>query len=234
MLTLKNYSWCFILVALVMAGCRSMDEHYYSDGVGTAGARNVTGQSPYANYDDSDDAYDDGSGGGGGRACGAGAGNGRGGPAMPPYDRPFPLGQVTDAHTDTQQTNAEAFKFIMYDHEFREAENTAGLVNTTLTPDGKKHLTQIAVRLPQVPFPVVIEESDDPTINELRRTNVVRWLCAFHQLSDDDPRRETIQGRVVIAPAIEDGLRADEAISAGFNVMNNSYGGFGGGGYGGY
>ena len=36
----------------------------------------------------------------------------------PAYDRPFPLGQVTDAHWETQQTNAEASDFIFYDHEF--------------------------------------------------------------------------------------------------------------------
>lgn len=216
MLTFKNYSLCLVLVALLMSGCRCMDNHqHYHSGSGNAGG-GYAGSGGYADDGYGNADYEDGSLLGECRL--------KRGTEMPPYDRPFPLGQVTDSHLDTQQTNAEAFKFILYDHEFREVENSAGLVNTNLTPDGKKHLTQIAVRLPHVPFPVVIEESEDPTVNELRRTNVVRWLCAFHQLSDGDPRRDTIQGRVVIAPAIEDGLRADEAIAAGYMSHTQGYG----------
>ena len=36
----------------------------------------------------------------------------------PSFDRPFPLGQVTDSIWETQQTNAEASDFVFYDHEF--------------------------------------------------------------------------------------------------------------------
>src|SRR5688572_29979218 len=60
-----------------------------------------------------------------------------------PADRPFPLGQVSDAHWETQQTNAEAADFIFYDHEFRG--NTA-----ELAPGAKKHLMQVALRLEHV------------------------------------------------------------------------------------
>ena len=140
--------------------------------------------------------------------------------ATPPYDRPFALGQVTDAHTDTQETNAEAFKFIMYDHEFRESETRGGTKTTTLTPDGKKHLTQIAVRLAQVPFPVVIEETESHQVNDLRRANVVRWICAFHEIPEGDPQREMIEGRVIIAPAIENGHRAEDLFS-GFSATHS-------------
>lgn len=225
MSTFKNLSLCFVLVALLMSGCRCMNNPCYDDGSGYAGNGGYAGHgghggnSGYAEDGYSGADYEDGTLFGERRIAFH--------PDMPPYDRPFPLGQVSDAHTDTQQTNAEAYKFILYDHEFREVENTAGILNTNLTPDGKKHLTQIAVRLPHVPFPVVIEESEDPTVNELRRTNVVRWLCAFHQLTDGDPRRDTVQGRVVIAPSIEDGLRADEAIAAGYISNSGSYGGHG-------
>lgn len=160
-----------------------------------------------------------------------GSRDGRGRPTSPPYDRPFPLGQVTDAHTDTQETNAEAYKFILYDHEFRESETKSGTKTTTLTPDGKKHLMQIAVRIQQVPFPVVIEEGESHQVNELRRTNVVRWLCAFHEIQEGDPQREVIEGRVVIAPAIENGYRAEDLFS-GFS--HTSYGSGQGNGRGSY
>ena len=57
----------------------------------------------------------------------------------PGYDRPFPVGQVTDAFWETQQTNAEAADFIFYDHEFKG--NTA-----ELGPGAKRHLEQVALR----------------------------------------------------------------------------------------
>src|ERR1041384_4859886 len=70
--------------------------------------------------------------------CGRGGGHGENdGPA---YDRPFPLGQVTDSFWETQQTNAEGADFIFFDHEFKG--NTA-----ELAPGAKKHLQQIALRL---------------------------------------------------------------------------------------
>ena len=33
------------------------------------------------------------------------------------YDRPFPLGSVSDAFWETQQTNAEAADFVFYHHD---------------------------------------------------------------------------------------------------------------------
>src|SRR5438445_513446 len=63
----------------------------------------------------------------------------------PGADRPYPLGQVTDAFWETQQTNAEAADFLFYDHEFRY--DTRSRTDTAeLTPGGKKHLQQIALR----------------------------------------------------------------------------------------
>src|SRR5687767_9698199 len=92
---------------------------------------------------------------GGGDDCNGGPGSRRSyrGPGA---DRPFPLGQVTDAHWETQQTNAEAADFIFYDHEFRMDTRTR-TDTAELTPGGKKHLQQIALRLEHTPFPVVIE-----------------------------------------------------------------------------
>jgi len=58
----------------------------------------------------------------------------------PQFDRPFPVGQVSDSFWETQQTNAEAADFIFYDHEFEG--NTA-----LLAPGAKKKLMQVALRL---------------------------------------------------------------------------------------
>ena len=90
-----------------------------------------------------------------------------------PVDPPFPLGQVTDAFWDTQQTNAEAADFIFYDHEFRN--DTA-----EFTPAGWDHLLQVAVRLPHVPFPVVIERYENnykPSLDARRRATVLGGLA---------------------------------------------------------
>ena len=147
--------------------------------------------------------------------CGNGGlfgGSGKSKPAMPPYDRPFPLGHVTDAFWETQQTNAEAADFIMYDYEF--VEKTA-----TLNPMGRDHMTQIARRLPHVPFPIVIEMSEktnDPEknielmqIDETRRANVVNWLQKFY--ADDPNFAEQIVNRVVIAPDFMYQVNAEQA-----------------------
>lgn len=135
----------------------------------------------------------------------------------PPYDRPFPLGQVTDAHWETQQTNAEASDFIFYDHEF---------VGTTaaLTPAAKKHLLSVALRMEQVPFPVVIEESPEsrnPRLDAQRRTAVVAQL---EKLGVDG-----VATRVVVAPALSEGLSAIEGESAYYSTIQSGEFGSGGG-----
>ena len=166
----------------------------------------------------------------------------RGKPAMPPFDRPFPLGQVSDAFWETQQTNAEAADFILYDYEF--VGETA-----TLNPMGRDHMTQIARRLPHVPFPIVIEMSEktnDPEenskliqIDETRRANVVNWLQRFYA---DDPSMapEQIANRVVIAPDFVYQVNSEQAVrdfqsATGPGRAGNSYNrGFGGRGFSGH
>jgi hypothetical protein len=144
--------------------------------------------------------------------------------AGPGYDRPFPLGQVTDAHWDTQETNAEAAKFILYDHEF--VGSTA-----KLTPKGQKHLVQMALRLEHVPFPVVVEQSPEgryPQLDLQRRQEVVRYLKELGL--------ENFENRVIVAPAFAPGLSAVEGEAAYYSTLNgNFYGGTGRryGGYGG-
>lgn len=140
----------------------------------------------------------------------------------PAYDRPFPLGQVTDAHWETMQTNAEAADFIFYDHEF--VGQTANL-----TPLGRKHLLSVALRLEHVPFPVVIEESprgENPQLDAARRQTVIDQLA---QLGLD---RQMLEARVVVAPAFTEGLSAIEGEAAYYRTLSDqtfgaTYGGLG-------
>lgn len=129
----------------------------------------------------------------------------------PAYDRPFPLGQVTDAHWETMQTNAEAADFIFYDHEF--VGQTANL-----TPLGRKHLLSVALRLEHVPFPVVVEESprgENPQLDAARRQTVIDQLA---QLGLD---RQMLEARVVVAPAFTEGLSAIEGEAAYYRTLSD-------------
>ncbi len=145
-----------------------------------------------------------------GGACLPGAGVG------PACDRPFPLGQVTDAFWDTQQTNAMASDFIFYDHEFV-------LETTKLTPLGEKHLQQVALRLNHVPFPVVVEESVDnkkPKLDADRRLAIIQDLARLGVCQVDR--------RVVVARAFGDGISAVEGEAAYYQTLSGGGAGFGG------
>jgi hypothetical protein len=135
----------------------------------------------------------------------------------PPYDHPFPVGQVTDAHWETQQTNAEAADFIFYDHEFEGA-------TARLTPGGRKHLLQVALRLEHVPFPIVIEETPGERAGQLdlaRRREVIGQLSQLGV--------QTADPRVVIGPAFPEGLSAIEGESAYYSTLQSNGFGTGGG-----
>ena len=139
----------------------------------------------------------------------------------PPYDRPFPLGQVTDAHWDTQMTNGQASSFVFYDHEF--------IGDTTkLNVAGQKHLIQVAVRLKHVPFPIVIEETPNrknPNLDKARRQLVID---RFGELGLHD-----LECRVIIAPAITEGLTGRQAEEV-YEGSGRSIEGFGDTGRGGF
>lgn len=133
----------------------------------------------------------------------------------PPYDRPFPLGQNTDAFWETQQTNAEAADFIFYDHEFvGESAN--------LAPGAKRHLEEVALRLPHVPFPIVIEQSmfnAKPDLDQARRQTIVMQLARLGVPNAEE--------RVVVASAFAEGFTSIEGEGTYYSGILG--GGFGGG-----
>jgi hypothetical protein len=148
-------------------------------------------------------------------------------PYGPPHDRPFPVGQVSDSHWETQQTNAEAADFIFYDHEFKY-DTTKHVETAQLSPLAKKHIEQVAMRLEHVPFPVVIEElprnhdeaknHEKGLLEQARRKTIVEQLNRMGVTNADE--------RVVVSNAFPESRTGVEAERSYFNVIN---GGFGGG-----
>lgn len=134
----------------------------------------------------------------------------------PTHDRPFPLGQVTDAHWETMQTNAEAVDFIFFDHEF--VGDTA-----ELAPGAKPHLEQVALRLEHAPFPVVIEQSPHnarPELDQLRRQKIVEQLA---RIGVPD-----VEQRVVVASAFAEGFSAIQGEQAYYQTIGQQFGRGGG------
>jgi hypothetical protein len=145
--------------------------------------------------------------------CHHGGGHRKGTYPGPPADRPFPLGQVSDSHWETQQTNAEAADFIFYDHEF--AGETANLA-----PGAKRHLEEVALRLPHVPFPIVIEQSmfnAKPELDQARRQSIVMQLARLGVAN--------VEERVVVANAFAEGFTGIEGERAYYNGIIGRFGG---------
>jgi hypothetical protein len=146
--------------------------------------------------------------------CHHGAKNGGGGSyGGPGADRPFPIGQVTDSHWETQQTNAEAADFIFFDHEFRG--NTA-----QLSPGAKKHLEQVALRLEHVPFPVVVEESlhnARPELDQARKQTIIEQLARLGVTN--------VEERVIVANAFPEGYTGIESEGSYYNIIGGSFAG---------
>lgn len=146
----------------------------------------------------------------------------------PGADRPFPVGQVSDSFWETQQTNAEAADFVFYDHEFR-FDTKSRRDTAELTPGGKKHLEQIALRLEHVPFPVVIEESPHngrPELDQQRRQTVVEQLGRIGLPNSEE--------RVVVANAFAEGFTGIEGENSYYNNLGGGFGGGAGRRFGGY
>lgn len=130
----------------------------------------------------------------------------------PGYDPPFALGQVTDAHWETQQTNAEAADFIFYDHDFVGD-------SARLTPDAQDKLMSVALRLPHVPFAVVVERSphdEKPELDGRRRRVIVEQLARLGALESE--------GRVVVAGNFAEGFTAMEGDRVYRRAMSATYG----------
>jgi hypothetical protein len=147
----------------------------------------------------------------------------------------LPLGSTVRSHYQVMETNGEAADFILHRHDFVGQ-------SAQLTPDGKDHVLEIGARMRGVPFPVVVERSEnnaDPELDATRRHLIAQILT---DLGNPDAATRT-----VVSPAYGPGYNANQAVpmyyrhvgvggvgtfgSYGNNV--GLFGGFGGGGAGG-
>ncbi|MCE9530044.1 MAG: hypothetical protein K8T89_02730 [Planctomycetes bacterium] len=135
---------------------------------------------------------------------------------------PQPVGTYAREFMFRQASKAEADDFVMYLYEFEE--NSA-----QLGPFGRKHLVNIARRLPDAPFNVLIESGADPRLDEERQLAIVTLLA---QAGIADPTN-----RVRVGYPSAEGLYGDEAPAIYGELVSGNSGareGVGGAGFGGY
>ncbi len=148
---------------------------------------------------------------------------------------PMMLGAQSDEIWMKQEVGAEASDFVVYQHEFN-------LNTTRLNMAGEDHVKEIASRLiAGQDFPVVIERSmtavrentefeypvhPNPELDMQRRAVIVRALAAMGVTE--------VEPRVLVAPAMAEGVKATEAEAAYINALNLGDGVGGGGGFGGF
>lgn len=156
-----------------------------------------------------------------------------------PPPAPTPLGSHVDEFNRLQEQNAEAAKFIVYQHEFKlnelvDGQNVGGF---HLNEYGEDHVRKIAEQMRSgVMYPVVVERSQttawpdtqfhypvhfDPELDLKRRAVVVQSLSVLGVPDADQ--------RVVVAPSFVQGYESSQAARAYNNSMRYGSGGFGGG-----
>ncbi len=160
---------------------------------------------------------------------------------MQPTD-PVPQGTYSDQVWMLQETNAEASDFVIHEHEF---DGNTSRLNSL----GESHVRQVAARMDENCFPVIVEQSSmskrdgdqhgfpvhgDVTLDQRRREVIVHTLI---ELGAKD-----VENKVVVAPALTPGYQLQEAQAAylrsfsGFSRSNQGRSGSGlgnGGGRGG-
>lgn len=124
-------------------------------------------------------------------------------PTIPPGAMPQPTGSHVRRLDTLQIDKAEADDFVIYKHEWYMGGKELG-------PYGRYHLQLMARRLPSVPFPVMVQVSDDANLNEARRRAIVKML--------QDAGVSDAEQRVVLGYPEAEGLYGEEA-EQGFQRM---------------
>ncbi|MDA7978710.1 MAG: hypothetical protein MPJ50_08065 [Pirellulales bacterium] len=167
------------------------------------------------------------------------------------YQPPTPpqmLGYQTDTINQRQEENAEASKYVIYQHEFQPNEydevTSREVGGLRLNEAGEDHLMQIALMLRKgSPYPVVIERSNtsikadtefrypvhyNPELDLARREVVV---AALKRMGIEDAEYRVVVADDFAAPLTD--LEASSAyrqgIQGGLNAGGLGAGGFGGG-----
>lgn len=145
-----------------------------------------------------------------------------------PGSLPQPNGLHVRRFIDVQAGKAEADDFVVYQHEFSSG-------GVELGPYGKYHVHQMARRLPDVPFPVVLQVGANDETNQARMANLIDALAnagvndAAARVVLGYPRAEGLDGNM-IQPIYFRSLISGSGIG---NAGGAFGGGFGGGGLGG-
>jgi hypothetical protein len=145
---------------------------------------------------------------------------------------PEPNGAFVHRMQDVQTGKAQASQYVFFLDEWY-------LGGTVLGPYGTYHLQHIIPKLPNVPYPVVIQPGPEAALNESRRQVIVAALVRAGIAEAEQ--------RVIIAFPDAEGLYGEESPRIyydmlrpktglyGANGLNGAYGGFGAyGGYGGF
>ena len=119
---------------------------------------------------------------------------------------PQPNGTYLCQWNHAETARADQDNFVIYQYEWSAD-------GTRLTPFGQEHLARIAQGLPQVCFPVVIEPSTDPRLNEIRRMAVLEGLANCHV--------PIVPDRVVLGRSEAEGLYGDEAAGVARRMLSN-------------
>lgn len=133
---------------------------------------------------------------------------------------PQPLGTWSCEWQHAQTERAEQDDFVIYQYEWEAT-------STRLGPFGQRHLREIARRLPEVPFPLVIAESNDVELDQSRRISLVESLAALG--TPVDPQR------VLVGPAAAEPMYGVDVpvVVRSYTAAGGGQGGGGGGGAGG-
>lgn len=114
-----------------------------------------------------------------------------------------PLGRFVVAHMNRQVVKGEAARMVLYNYDFVPGEED-GEHSAVLNRQGERQLRKIAVMMQYNPAPLVIQHSEDPGLDQERRTAIIEQLA---QLGS-----EVSPDRVVIADPTAIGLPGPVAI----------------------
>jgi hypothetical protein len=130
---------------------------------------------------------------------------------------PRPAGVYSCQWQTEQKLRAEQDKYVIYQCEWY-------LGGDHLGPDGRRHIDAIAKKLDGVPYSVLIEKSDNVTLNETRRKYIIATLTS---LGVRDAEK-----RVVLDYSEAEGFEGTEAVRLGNRAPAGPASGPAGGGFG--
>ncbi len=130
---------------------------------------------------------------------------------------PQPPGVYSCQWQTAQKLRAEQDKFVIYQYEWFEGGDHLG-------PAGRRHIEAIAQRLDGVPYPVLIEKSENTTLDETRKKEVIATLTSLGVAQ--------AERRVILGYSEAEGLDGAEAVRLGNRSPASPGTTPGGGGYG--